>query len=218
MAERPLPWTGLLYGIGEPHFQEIRESLTAAKLDDLDRDAFVLNGAVGAVLRDLVPEEAPADTINAYGALLHMLYAAWVRDWPLVTVTEAQLRSALTGNYPLAHSPTFPLVCYVQLPERLVWGEPVAGDAHEPLDGVFVIATQDRVHALAILGFRVEREGSTTMEGAITLPAPPSGARESGASAFTSELAGGEAAGLISVVDEHELATLVMRTIEATAG
>jgi hypothetical protein len=110
-----------------------------------------------------------------------------------------------------------PLVCYVQLPERIVWGEPVAGEVHEPLDGVFVVATHERVHALAILGFRLEREGFTTMEGAIELPAPASTHRESGAIAFESALPGGQAANLISVVDEHELATLVMRVIEATA-
>jgi hypothetical protein len=217
MTDRPLPWTGLVHGIGEHHLQEIRVSLKDAKLNDLDRDAFLLNGSVGAVLRDLMPEDAPAASIEAYGALLHMLYAAWVRDWPVVKVTEEQLRAALRGEYPISHAPEFPLVCYVQLPERLVWGEPVAGEVHEPFDGVFVIATQDRVHALAILGFRMEREGFSTMEGAVALPAPAPGRRGSGEPAFDSVLPGGEKAGLISVVDEHELATLVMRVIEATA-
>lgn len=215
---RPLPWTDLVTAIGEEHFGEIRTALEAGGVDDLNRDAFLLNGAVGAVLRDLMPEDAPSDTINAYGALLHMFFCAWARDWPLVTVTGDKLREALTGEYPLSHAPTFPLVCYLQLPERLVWAEPVRGDAHEPLDGVFVIATTDKVHALAILGFRQERDGFTTMEGAISLPAPSPGLRESGADAFAAAMPGGNKAGLISVVDEHELATLVMRTIEATAG
>ena len=218
MTERPLPWTGLVRGIGEHHFDEIRTAIAATKFDDLDRDAFLLNGAVGAVLRDLMPDEAPADAINAYGALLHMLYAAWSRDWPLITTTEEQVRLALAGDYPLSHSPEFPLVCYVQLPERLVWAEPVAGEAHEPLDGVFVIATHERVDALAILGFRLEREGFTTMEGAIALPSPATALRAGGDRAFTSAMPGGAEAGLISVVDEGELATLVMRTIEVASG
>lgn len=217
MSPRPLPWTDLVRAMGEEHFGEIRESLAASKIDDLDRDAFLLNGAAGALLRDLVPEDAPADTINAYGALLHMLYCAWARDWPLITVSADALHLALAGILPISHTPDFPLVAYIQLPERLVWGEPVKGDSHEPLDGVFVIATHEQVHALAILGYRVDREGFTTMEGAIELPAPAAGARERGDAAFASTLPGGAKAELISVVDEHELATLVMRAIEASA-
>lgn len=217
LNERPLPWTGLVAGIGEPHLQDIRTSIESGKVDDLDRDAFLLNGATGAVLRDLMPEEAPAESINAYGALLHMLYAAWVRDWPTIRITEPVLRAAISGEYPLSHSPTLPLVAYIQLPERLVWGEPVPGDAHEPLDGVFVIATSEKVHVLAILGFRLERDGFSTMEGAIALPSPSASARDSGAHAFAAAMPGGSEAGLISVVDEVELATLVMRTIEASA-
>jgi hypothetical protein len=218
VTDRQLPWSGLIKGIGEHHFVEISEGLKQTRIDDLDRDAFLLHGAVGAVLRDLMPEDAPSESINAYGALLHMLYVMWARDFPLIVTTEEQVRTALRGDYPLSHSPDFPLAAYVQLPERLVWGEPVAGDAHEPLDGVFVIATHEKVHALAILGFRIEREGFTTMEGAIALPSPPSGPRLGGDEPFTSAMPGGAEAGLISVVDETELATLVMRVIEVTAA
>jgi hypothetical protein len=214
---RRLPWSDLVEAIGEEHFDEIRRALAASGVRDLDRDAFLLNGPAAAVLRELMPDDAPADTVAAYSALLHMLYVTWARDWPLAFVSSDELRGALSSPRPLTHASTHPLVCYLQLPERLVWAEPVSGDPHEPLDGVFVIATREKIHVLAILGFRREREGFTTMEGAIELPAPAPVSRRDGTHAFGAVMPGGNAAGLISLVDEHELATLVMRSLEATA-
>lgn len=205
---RPLPWTDIVAAIGEEHFEEIRASLDAAQANE--RDAFLLNGSAAAMLRELMPEEAPADMVNAYAALLHMLYVMWSHDWPIVEAQEEQLRKSLAAPLPLSRAPTLPRAFYFQLPERLVWAEPAEGDAHEPLDGIFVIALPDRVHALAVLGFREGREGFTTMEGAIRLPAPAPGPRPDGTAAFTSTLPGGDAAKLISVVDEHELAALAM--------
>ena len=205
---RPLPWTDIVAAIGEEHFAEIRASLDAAQA--LERDAFLLNGSAAAMLRELMPEEAPADMVNAYAALLHMLYVMWSNGWPIVEAQEAEVRKSFAVPLPLSHVPTLPRLFYLQLPERLVWAEPAEGESHEPLDGVFVIAREDRVHALAVLGFREGREGFTTMEGAIRLPAPAPGPRPNGSAPFSSTLPGGDAAKLISVVDEHELAALAL--------
>lgn len=216
MPERTLPWTALLPALGEEHFADIRASLEAAKTDDLDRDAFLLNGAVAALLRDLMPEEAPAEAVNAYGALLHMLYVNWVRDWPLVRVAPDQLKDAL-GFGATIEGPGVATVCYLQLPERLVWAAADPGAAHEPLDGIFLLAQKARAHALAILGLRAEREGFTTMEGAIRLPAPAPYPRDRGEAAFAPVMAGGEAAGLLSVIDEHELVALALGAVAAAS-
>jgi hypothetical protein len=211
---RPLPWTELLTAIGEERFTAIREALEQQKTDALSRDAFLLNATVGQLLRDLMPEDAPSDAVNAYGALIHMLYVAWSRDWPVVAVTAEKLRAALLRPTPYAPRP-LSAVCYIQLPERLVWAEPVSGEAHEPLDGIFLIVTAEAAHALAILGFRAARDGFTTMEGAIALPAPRAGPREDGAPAFTSTLPAGDRASLLAVKDAHELVSLALAGLDA---
>ena len=106
-------------------------------------------------------------------------------------------------------------MCYLQLPERLVWAEPSPGEPHEPLDGIFLLVHQAEAWALAILGFRPGRDGFTTMEGAIVLPAPPAGAREDGSPAYASRLPAGEKKGLLSVLDAHELVSLALSGLEA---
>lgn len=213
-AERPLPWTALVQALGEKRFEEIREALAGAKIDALERDAFLLNGTVGQLLRDLVPEDAPAESVNGYGALLHMLYILWERDWPVTRVSAEKLRAALDSPTPLTLHPT-PFLSYIQLPERLVWAEPERGAPHEPVDGFFVVAASTSVRVLAVLGFRAEREGFTTIEGGLELPAPAPGLRPDGTPAFTSLIPGGLRAKLFSVADPHESAALALLALAA---
>jgi len=214
VTTRPLPWTDLVEAIGAPRFEQIRQALTTAKLDDLDRDAFLLQAPVGQLLRDMMPADAPAEAVSAYAALIHMMFVAWARDWPLVPVAAPALRDALQRTEPQpARTPS--VVCYVQLPERLVWAEPVTGEPHEPLDGIFLTATRERADALAILGFRPGRDGFTTMEGAVALPAPLPPPRPGGSPPFASTLPAGERAGLISVADAHELLALALAGLSA---
>ncbi len=205
---RPLPWTGLVGAIGEPRLEEIRADLAARNTTDLDRDAFVLNGVVAVLLREMVPEDAPAEAVTAYGALLHSIYCCWARDWPVVAVEVDTLRTALTRPSPLV--PRSSAACYVQLPPRLVWAEPAPGAAHEPLDGAFLLVHGERAMVLAVLGLHELREGFTTMEGVVRLPAPAPAARVDGSAPFAPVLPGGDLAQLVSVVDTHELATLIL--------
>ena len=214
---RALPWTELLEAIGEERFTQIRDALTAAKVDAFDRDAFLMNGAAGQLLRDLMPEDAPAETVTAYGALIHMIHLAWAAGWPVTVVGEAAVRSVIAAPLPLSQAPALPRLSYVQLPPNLVWAEPAPNEAHEPMDGAFVLAREDRVHVLGVLGFRAGRPGFTTMEGAIRLPAPPPAGRSDGRLAFASTLPAGEKAGLVSVVDEHELCALALLALAGAA-
>jgi hypothetical protein len=174
-----------------------------------------MNGAAGQLLRELMPDEAPAEAISAYGTLIHMVYLAWSAGWPVTSVGTEPLREALASALPLSRSPTLPLVSYLQLPPNLVWAEPAPGESHEPMDGAFVLAQEGRVHVLGVLGFRAGRPGFTTMEGAIRLPAPRPGERPDGQPAFASTLPAGEKARLISVVDEHELCGLALLALAA---
>ncbi|MFI5208012.1 MAG: hypothetical protein ACHQX4_08335, partial [Gemmatimonadales bacterium] len=144
----------------------------------------------------------------------HMVYLAWSTGWPVTEVKEDALRTSLAPA-PALPAPALPRFSYLQLPPNLVWAEPAAGEAHEPMDGAFVLVKEDRVHVLGVLGFRAGRPGFTTMEGAIRLPAPPPEGRPDGRPAFASTLPAGEKAGLVSVVDEHELCALALLALAA---
>jgi hypothetical protein len=212
---RTLPWSQLAEAIGDARFTEVRAALEARRTADLDRDAFLLDGVAGALLRELVPADAPAEAVTAYGALLHSIYCCWARDWPVAGVDADTLRSALSAQRPSPLALHSSLAVYVQLPPRVVWAEPAPGVPHEPLDGVFLLGHEDRAMALAVLGFHELREGFTTMEGVLRLPAPAPGARADGTAAFASALPGGDLAQLRSVVDTHELVALALVALEA---
>lgn len=216
MTARLLPWTELLAAIGEARFEEVRASLQTRGTDDLDRDAFLLDPAAVNLLRDLVPEEAPAEAVTAYAALLHMMHACWARDWPLASVGPELLRVALTRTSHLTPR-TPPTVCYVQLPERLVWAEASPGEPHEPMDGIFLVAGA-RLQTVAVLGLRSGRDGFTTMEGDLALPAAAPGAREDGTPPFASRLPGGDLARLLGVANPHELGALALLALATAEG
>ena len=219
MTDRPLPWTDLLAAIGEPRLSAVKDALPAAG-DPLDRDAFLLNAAAGRLWRDLMPEDAPAEAVTAYGALLHMLFLMWERDWPVARPGAEPLREALAKSEPLAARTPPAAVCYLQLPERLVWAEPEPGAAHEPVDGAFVVAEPGRLRVVAVLGLWPDRGGFTTVEAAASLPAPAPPARDDGSAPFASALPAGERAGLLSVVGELELVAVAAAglTVAEAAG
>lgn len=214
---RPLPWTEIVAALGEARFEEVRDSLRRAGTDGSVRDAFLLDGAAGRLWRDLVPEDAPAETVSGYGALLHVLFLAWERGWPTGSLERERLDALLAA--PRVTPRLTPVAArYVQLPERVVWASPTTGAAHEPMDGVFVMTKESEVAALAVLGFRPERAGFTVMESRMPLPltAPP--ARPDGSPPFASVLPSGDRARLYSVIDAVELAFLALLAVEGEGG
>lgn len=214
-APRPFPWTALVEALGEDNFEAMRVALAKAGTDPFDRDAFLLDGAAGRVLRDLVPPDAPADAVTQYGALLHALYLHWSRGSP-VHVLERDVATALLSAPPQS-VPTVagPTVAYVQLPERLVWAAPAPGAPHEPMDGIFVMQSASAGRTLAVLGFRPDRQGFTTIEA--ELPSPPGlDPRPDGSPPFATVLPAGERMGLFSVTTAPELALLALLALPAT--
>lgn len=229
-APRPLPWTALLEALGTLRLEEIRAALTRSATDPLDRDAFLLDGAVGRLLRELMPEEAPAEAVTSYGALLHALYVHWDHGSPVRTLEREDataLISSARGN--LASGPrrdvvhvlasaSLPDVAYVQLPERLVWAAPAPGAAHEPMDGLFVLRADRRGRTLAVLGFRPDRQGFTTIEADLLVPGPRLEPRPDGSAPFATVLPGGERMGFFSVTSPAELGVLALLALAASRG
>ena len=216
-ATRPLPWTDLIEAVGAKRFEDIREAVTAGRVDATNRDAFILVGPAGALLKEMMPDEAPAQAVTEYGALLHLLYLHWDAGHPLRRLDRAALESALADPGPLSRPPAAPGVTYVQLPERAVWAEANPGEPHEPLDGCFVHLSASAVTVLAILGFRPERGGFTIVEASAPLPASAPGPRPDGSAPFASVLPAGDRMGLRSVVSPDELVALALLSVAATA-
>ena len=214
-VERALPWTDLVEAIGTKPFEDIREALAAGRVDAANRDAFLLLGPAGALLRELMPAEAPAEAVTEYGALLHVLYLHRDTGRAIRVLDRATLDRALSDYTALGRPPTAPGVVYVQLPERIVWAEPATGAPHEPLDGCFVVLSASAVSVLAILGFRTERGGFTTVQASATLPLTPPAPRPDGTAPFTSVLPAGQRAGLLSVVSPGELVALALLALAA---
>jgi len=208
VTPRPLPWTALVEAIGEAPFEAIRTAVLHDSVDATSRDAFLMVSAAGALLRDLTPADAPADAIHAYGALLHGLYLLRGAGWPVIAPDRAALERALADAAIPHRAQVDAGTAYVQLPERVVWAEPAPGEAHEPLDGCIVTVTENAVTALAVLGFRPEREGFTTLEATSRLPLAALTRRPDGSAPFASTLPAGDRAGLRSVATPQELAVL----------
>ena len=217
-APRPLPWTDLFDAIGESRFEEIRTAVRRDRVDTANRDEFLMVASAGGLLREMMPPEASADAMLAYGALLHMLFLLWDASWPVTTLDRPILDRALADLEPLGHPPTAPGVVYIQLPERAVWAEPAPGEPHEPLDGCFVSLRAARATVLAVLGFRADREGFTTIEADAPLPLAPPAPRPDGAAPFSSALPSGERAGLRSLVTPQELLALALLARAAAAA
>ena len=214
-APRAYPWTALVDALGQPRFEEIKAELASTGVAPFDADAFALMGAVGRTLRELVPDDAPAEAVTAYLQLLHLLYLHWAAGHPVRSAPRERLSALLAAPAPAP--PTPPGVWYVQLPERLVWASPTAGAAHEPMDGAFAAIEAGRFRVLAVLGFRPERQGFTTLGAAVPLPlaARP---RADGSAPFSSVLPAGERMGFVSVTTEDELAWLALLALAAAAG
>jgi hypothetical protein len=216
-AARPLPWTDLIEAVGTKRFEDIREAVTAGRVDAANRDAFVLVGPAGALLKELMPDEAPAQAVTEYAALLHLLYLHWDAGQQVRQLDRAALEGALADLAPLRRPPAAPGVCYVQLPERAIWAEPNPGEAHEPLDGYFVQLSASAVTVLAILGFRPERGGFTIVEASAPLPLGPLVPRPDGSAPFANVLPAGDRMGFRSVVSPGELVALALLSVAASA-
>jgi hypothetical protein len=213
-ASRPLPWTALIEALGASSFEAMRAALAKAGTDPLDRDAFLLDGAVGRVLRDLVPVEAPAEAVTEYAALLHALYVHWSHGSPVYALERGAATALLSDPAADVPAGAGPAVAYVQLPERLVWAAPAPAAPHEPIDGIFVIPSRGRCRGLAVLGFRPDRQGFTTIEVDAPLPLQQR-PRPDGSRTFATVLPAGERMGFFSVTTPQELALLALLALAA---
>lgn len=199
------PWQPIYDAIGVKHFTEIRNALIRDDVRPFDRDAFLLHTAVAPVYRELVPEDGPAEAVNAYGTLLHFMYLQF--NTPCFGIVNSdKLRENLRVARSCLGQHEGHFHCYFELPPRLVWSEPEKDAPHEPIDGLFLLRGTKLLRTLALLGIRDGREGFTALEADTVLPYEAAAQRDDGTPHFTGVLPGGER--LISIVSHDELLLL----------
>lgn len=210
-STRPTPFDLVFGPLAEERFPPIRAAFEASHGDPRDRDAFLMVREVIQLIHDLRPDEGMGEEIRQLAALLHHAYLFWLAGTPTLEITSAELTALLRDERSApgdAAAP--PPAFYVQFPERRVWAEVVAGAAHEPLDGCFlVLGGDDSLAVLAAFGLRPDRPGLSVVE--VAGPRTSRLVRPDGAPLFAPVLEGGAPAGLASITGGEELLELGWR-------
>jgi hypothetical protein len=191
-------------------FEGIRDAIEQAGQDPGDRDRFLMLREVVQLLRELRPDEGLGEGIVQLAALVHHCYLYWEAGCGTVECEANQL-TALLSKRQADDFPAFPPY-YTRFPERRMWGQPIPGGPHEPLDGCFVYSWPDRdsLRVLGVFGIHRDRAGFSVVE--VAGGRRDSLHREDGSDLFSATLPGGAAAGLFAIAGEEELLELGWRT------
>ncbi len=210
MTSRTDPFTLVFGELAEARFPALKASLASSGKDPYDRDAFILDQAVTEFLRDLVPEDAPPESLHEFIAVLQHGYLFWAAGAKLVSITVTGLPAVGSRAPSAPHAPL-----YLQLPSHLYWAQLEPDEPHEPLDGFFVHESQRGLRALAIFGVHPERPGFSVAE-VVGAPSGPLFPRPDGSAPFEPQMEGGAAAGLRSVAGPEELLALAWESLHPT--
>ena len=219
MTARVSPFALVFGEMAPERFPEIQQAIGGDAVAAADRDRFVLLAPVGQLLRDLAPDDAPPEAMDAYVRLVHHAYRYWESGGWTYDVGDAALDRAARGG---AMTTQLPVTgCYLRLPALRVWGSARNGEAPEPLDGVFltVTATPGTLAVLGIFGMHGERPGfsAVAVDGHADATHAMIGEtlitteRDDGTPALSPQLAGGDAAAVYSVADAGEMLLLICR-------
>jgi hypothetical protein len=193
-------------------FPDISAALSRSGTEPRDRDTFLMVREVVTLLRELRPEEGLGEAIDQLAALVHHSFLFWAAGCLLVDLPTEHLGDFLGTSPPDGDPQQEPPAYYVQLPERRIWAQAVAGLPPEPLDGCFVHASPEgtSLRVLGVFGLHRERAGFTVVEVAGIRPVAL--ARPDGSHLFSPTLPGGAAARLFSLTGGEELLELGWRS------
>lgn len=223
MAPRLTPYEALLQPLETVAWPQIREEASSRGTDTRRRDAFVLLGTVGAALRDIVPDDAPADATAQYAELLYHAYQFWHYGTRTYVLAPDVLERLVAPDYSLGEwILAAPPACYIQLPAQRVWARVSEESPFEPVDGWFVVVDDTdpgagaHVRAMLVLGLRPDRPGISLVSHQADVD-PASAARvadspwRADAKPFENAIPGGERKGLHAITTTSELEALVLR-------
>jgi hypothetical protein len=209
MAEsRPTPFDLVFAELAEEKFAPIAESVRQAGVDPWDRDAVLMARPMIELIHELRPESGLGEAIDEFVALLHAALVFWRDGARTVRLAGPALTRLLAGDRPTPRRDA-PVAYYIQYPPRRLWGAPVPGEAHEPLDGCFVLRSGSTLTAVGVFGLHPARQGFAVVT--VSGPRPSKLVRADGSPLFAPALPGGEAAGLHSVTGMEELLELAWR-------
>jgi hypothetical protein len=211
-SPRPTPFDLVFDDTARRVFPDISGALSQSGAEPRDRDAFLMVREVVTLLHQLRPEEGLGEAIDQLAALVHHSYLFWAAGCPVVELPTEHLGDLLGISPPDAEEHQEPPAYYIQLPERRIWAQAVAGVPPEPLDGCFVHALPEEtsLRVLGVFGLHRERAGFTVVEVAGTRPVAL--VRPDGSQLFSPTLPGGAAAQLFSLAGGEELLELGWRT------
>lgn len=225
---RITPYEIILEPLEATAFPTIRAEAEQRGVDARRRDQFLLLGQVGATLKEIVPDDAPAEAIDEYGELLYQGFQFWDFGRRLYVLDESVSDRLMAPRYDMGDwQLAAPPAAYVQLPYQRVWARVAAEAPFEPVDGFFVVVDDTapapeagaHLRLQLILGLRRDRPGVSLVSYRTDLDprAAPRLAespwRESGA-AFANALPGGERRHLRSLTTTSELEAIALRTFQ----
>lgn len=244
MSERETPYD-IVFRRGRLDFEGERFARVRAEAEERgvpldDPERFVMLGSVGALMREMVLDEAAADdageiwqalppeAVAQVGALLFHAFRFSEGGARVFTIDEATARAlaatpatAMSTGAVRAPADTG----YVQLPRNLFWARANDAGPAEPLDGFFWTIGR-RFDVLLALGVRPRRPGFTAIPVGVDLDAPGGAASWADAKAraegedFANFLPGGEIdrlLGITSAAEALRLAALCLRWLDEHA-
>lgn len=213
---RPTPFDLVFARVAQTVFPTIRTALERDGHDPADRDGFLVVPEVVQLLHELRPAEGLGEGMDQLVALVHHAYLLWDAGMPTLSLPGERVSALLDSPVsPVSVPEDTPRSWYVQLVDHQVWARVVEDQAAEPMDGCFVHAAGGELRVLGIFGLRPDRDGFSAVETAGARPRDLE--RPDGTPLFSPVLAGGQAAGLYSLVGAEELLELGWRT-RALAG
>lgn len=227
MTARITPYEALLQPLETVAWPHISDEAEQRGTDTLRRDQFVLLGTVGSTLRDVIPEEAPADAVDEYAELIYHAYQFWRFGKRTYALTKPVLERLVSPDYSLgAWQVAGPPSCYLQVPAQRVWARVSADAPFEPVDGCFVVVDDTapapesgtHVRALLVLGLRPERPGVSLVSYRTDLDPVHAVAHaehpwREDSLPFANAIPGGERQALHAITTTSELESFVLRTL-----
>lgn len=210
-------------------FPALEREAEAGGLDPALRDRFAFLPGIGDLLRQLVPDEADAEALRQFRALLFHAFNFY-RFGHRLFVLDPGVARYLVEASPSLEEWSFALPhpsLYLQLPANLFWASITPEATPEPVDGIFATAAPGadplgppsrRLEVLLVLGVRRDRAGfsviplDTEVGPGIAPPWTDPPGREGGAE-FANVLPGGEIDGLYSILTTTEALKLLARAL-----
>ncbi len=206
----------------EETFRTIRDEAHRGHRNPRDRAAFASLRSVQQLLREIEDPALVESNPTAAAEYLTTLYVAfvfWASGRNTLTVPRTALEPLLLRPEHL--EPPTDGATYVHLPEHWLWAQVAPSQPHEPVDGVFVVATSQRpaeMTVLAPLGVRGDRMGFSQVSVTAAMSELAQLAAQLPEGAFDPVVEGGQAAGVRSITTPAELLVLGLTALHASSA